>query len=69
MNLKIVENNTLVNEILKIKNEYVNKYNEMLELIENARKKKEVNDIMIHFRPQIYTSIIRRKNTRKREKT
>lgn len=42
INLKIVENNSLVNEILKMKNEYVNKYNEMLDLLENARKKKEV---------------------------
>jgi hypothetical protein len=41
--LKTVENNSLINEILKMKNEYVSKYNEMMDMLEDAKKKKEVS--------------------------
>ncbi len=47
-----------------MKNEYVNKYNEMLDLLENARKKKEVITYVLN-RLQTYTLIIRRKNMKK----
>jgi WD40 repeat protein len=45
LNKKIVENNSLINEILTIKNDYMVKMNEMLELVETAKKKKEAADI------------------------
>ena len=38
----MVENNSLVNQILKIKNEYVNKQNEIFDMYEHAQKKTEV---------------------------
>lgn len=46
LNKKIIENNTLINEILTIKNDYMVKMNEMLELVDNAKKKKEVRSNM-----------------------
>ena len=42
LNCKMVENNSLVNQILKIKNEYVNKQNEIFDMYEHAQKKTEV---------------------------
>lgn len=42
-NKKVVENHNLINEILKIKEDYALKMNDMLELLEQARKKKEVS--------------------------
>lgn len=45
LNKKILENNHLINEILNIKNDYMQKMNDMNELIEIAKKKKEAADI------------------------
>jgi hypothetical protein len=45
LNFKVVENNNLINEILKIKNDYMVKMNEMLELVETAKKKKDAADV------------------------
>jgi chromosome segregation ATPase len=41
-NKKKVENHNLINEILNIKEDYAMKMNDMLELLEQAKKKKEV---------------------------
>lgn len=46
-NKKVVENHNLINEILKIKEDYAMKMNDMLELLEQARRKKEV--IFVYF--------------------
>jgi hypothetical protein len=45
LNKKIIENNNLINEILAIKQDYMLKMNEMLELVDHAKKKKEAADI------------------------
>jgi len=45
INHKVAENNNLINEILKIKNDYMVKMNEMLELVDNAKKKKDAADL------------------------
>jgi hypothetical protein len=42
LNAKTAENNKLINEILTIKNDYMIKLNECNELVEIARKKREV---------------------------
>ncbi len=42
LNKKTVENYNLINEILRIKEDYAMKMNEMLELLEQAKRKKEV---------------------------
>jgi chromosome segregation ATPase len=42
LNAKTMENNKLITEILNIKNEYINKLNECNELMETARKKRDV---------------------------
>jgi WD40 repeat protein len=45
LNKKVVENNNLINEILNIKNDYMTKMNEMLELVDSAKMKKEAAEI------------------------
>ena len=45
LNKKMIENNNLINEILAIKEDYILKMNEMNELVENAKKRKEAADI------------------------
>jgi hypothetical protein len=45
LNKKVAENNNLINEILNIKNDYMVKMNEMLEMVDTARKKKEAADV------------------------
>jgi hypothetical protein len=42
LNNKMIENNRLINEIMTMKNDYMVKMNEMLELVESAKKKKDV---------------------------
>lgn len=44
INKKTLENHNLVSEILKIKEDYALRMNEMLELLDQARKKKAVNN-------------------------
>jgi hypothetical protein len=46
LNAKTIENNKLINEILTIKNDYMIKLNECNDLVEIARKKREVIDIL-----------------------
>jgi len=38
----VIENNLLINQIINIKEEYATKMNEMLEMHESAKKKKDV---------------------------
>ncbi len=41
-NKKVIENHNLITEILKIKEDYAMKMNDMLELLDQAKRKKEV---------------------------
>lgn len=54
LNKKVLENNALINEILKLKQEYMEKMNEMIELYENAKKKKEAADIYFNEKKKEY---------------
>lgn len=45
LKIKTNENNDLIDQIIVIKNDYGNKMNELMEMIEDAKNKKEVADI------------------------
>lgn len=53
---KISENNNLINEILTMKNDYALKMNEMLDMFEEAKKKKEAADLYYGEKMQDYIS-------------
>jgi hypothetical protein len=55
LNSKIVENNALINEILNIKTDYMEKMNEMLDLVDNAKKKKEAADLYFDDKKKEHT--------------
>lgn len=53
---KISENNNLINEILTMKNDYATKMNEMLDMFEEAKKKKEAADMYYGEKMQDFIS-------------
>ena len=57
LNIKIIENEKYINEIINIKNSYVEKMNEMVELVEIAKRKKEVS----HFSNRLLIYIMMKK--------
>jgi len=69
LNKKFIENNQLINQIMAIKDEYVAKMNEINEMQEDAKKKKEVyKNSIILIRQQTFTLKIKKQNIRKAKK-
>lgn len=62
---KIIENNNLINELLTIKNDYAIKMNEMIEMFDEAKKKKEAADTYYNNKKDIYKSAMNYKSDNK----